>query len=98
MIHRVLSVHLMTVECDTEQIVCVTLKTGQQVSKNTAELQAVKKKRQYFLFFPNREDRTFQLWCDAEYKNASQIYTNIYFTQDAIFKVATIILQYTEII
>jgi hypothetical protein len=40
----------MTVECDTEQILCVTLKTGKQVSKNTAELQAVKKKRQYFLF------------------------------------------------
>jgi len=50
LIHRVLSVHLMTDECDTEQIVCVTLKTGQQVSKNTAELQAVKNKMQYFLF------------------------------------------------
>ena len=50
MIHRVLSVQLTTVECDTEQILCVTLKTGQEVSKNTAELQEVKKKKQYFLF------------------------------------------------
>jgi len=40
----------MTVDCDTEQILCVTLKTGQDVSKNMAELQAVKKKKQYFLF------------------------------------------------
>jgi len=40
----------MTVECDTQQILCVTLKTGQDVSKNMAELQAVKKKKQYFLF------------------------------------------------
>lgn len=41
---------LMTDECDTEQILCVTLKMGQEVSKNTAELQAVKKKKRYFLF------------------------------------------------
>lgn len=40
----------MTVEFETEQILCVTLKTGQEVSKNTAELQAVKKKKQYFQF------------------------------------------------
>jgi hypothetical protein len=41
---------LMMVECDTEQILCVTLKTGEEVSANTAELQAVKKKKHYFLF------------------------------------------------
>lgn len=40
----------MTVECDTEQILYVTLKTRQEISKNTAELQAVKKKKHYFLF------------------------------------------------
>jgi len=40
----------MTVECDTEQTLCVTLKTGQDISKNMAELQAVKKKKQYILF------------------------------------------------
>jgi len=43
-------VQLLTVECDTEQILCVTLTTGQEVSKNTEELQAVKMKKQYFLF------------------------------------------------
>ena len=41
----------MTVECDTEQTLCVTLKTGQNISNNMAELQAVKKKKQYFIFF-----------------------------------------------
>lgn len=45
-----LSVQLMTAESDTEQILYVTLKTGQKISKNTAELQAVKKQKQYFLF------------------------------------------------
>jgi len=34
----------------TEQILCFTIKTGQNVSKNMAELQTVKKKKQYFLF------------------------------------------------
>jgi len=50
----------MTVECDTEQILYVTLKTGQEVSTNTAELQAVKKRKAILPIFPNREDRTFQ--------------------------------------
>jgi hypothetical protein len=43
-------VQLTTAECDTEQTLCVTLETGQEVSKNTAELQAVKKTKKYFLF------------------------------------------------
>jgi len=43
-------VQLLTDECDKEQILCVTLKTGKDGSKNTAELHAVKKKKQYFIF------------------------------------------------
>ena len=41
---------LLTDECDKEQILCVTLKTGQDISKNMAELHAVKKKKQHLIF------------------------------------------------
>jgi len=44
----------------TEQILRVTIKTGQNVSKNMAELQAIKKKKTVLHIFPNRGDRTFQ--------------------------------------